>query len=108
MFCILIYIWSYYKKVEVIDDKPASKIKYRTTVLATKIGIYLAPALTLPFFIVAMIIEEKRDVIIKDTIANILKSLNLIPEPEKLINTPSPAVPPGVPPKIPPIFVNFI
>ena len=45
-------------------------------------GMYLSPSFALPFLIVAIIIAEKNDVIIRETIANILKSLYLMPAPE--------------------------
>ena len=60
-----------------------SAIKKRVIVTTINIGIYLKPSLALPFFIVDIITEEKNEVIIKDTTANILKSEYFMPESEK-------------------------
>ena len=61
------------------------KIKNNTIVEIMNIGIYLIPAFISPFFIVAIIIDEKYDVMIRHVIANILKSFIDIPPPDKLI-----------------------
>ena len=70
-----------------------------------KIGINFNPSLALPFFIVAIITAEKNEVIIKDTMANILKSLYLIPVPEKESANPADDAEPVVPPRLAPRFV---
>ena len=65
------------------------------------IGMYLSPSFALPFFIVAIITAEKNDVVIKDTIANILKSAYCMPLPEKESpNPPCEATPPKLDPRL--------
>ena len=50
------------------------------------IGMYFTPAFTSPFFIVAIIIDEKYDVMRRHMMAKILKSFIDIPPPDKLID----------------------
>ena len=73
--------------------------------MTIKMGINLSPSLALPFFIVAIITAEKNDVIIKDTIANILKSLYLMPILEKESANPADDAAPAVSPRLVPRFV---
>ena len=65
-----------------------------------KIGMFLKPDFMSPFFIVAMIEDEKNEVITNVTTAKILKSLYFMPVPVKLIPIPTLAVvPPNVEPR---------
>ena len=76
-----------------------SAIKKRVILTKMKAGMYLYPSLVVPFFIVAMIIEEKNEVIIKDTIANIRKSVYCMPELENESANPVVAAPPREDPR---------
>ena len=66
--------------------------------------MYLIPDFTLPFLIVDTIIAENKDVIIKDTVAKILKSDCETPAPEKLKAIPTLLATFVVPPKAEPRF----
>ena len=67
-----------------------------------KIGMFLKPDFMSPFFIVAMIADEKNEVIINVTIAKILKSLYFTPVPVKLIPMPTLAEAAPVAPNVEP------
>ena len=70
-------------KVPTTIPKILSAIKKSVIVTIMKMGMYLNPSFASPFCIVAIIIEEKNEVIIRLTIANILKSSYFIPALEK-------------------------
>ena len=65
-----------------------SAMRNSVTVTTMKIGMNLKPDFALPLLIVDIIIAEKNDVTIKETITKILKSLKFIPDPEKPIANP--------------------
>ena len=81
-----------------------SAIKKSATDTTMNMGMYLNPSFALPFCIVAIITAEKNEVIIKDTIANILKSAYWMPLPEK--ESPNPADEEATPPKLDPRLVR--
>ena len=62
----------------------------------------------MPFFIVEIIIEENKDVSIRDNTAKILKSDCWIPVPEKLNGTPILAAAVEVDPKVVPSVVTTL
>ena len=84
-----------------------SPIKKRDIVTNMKIGIYFNPNLALPFFIVAIIIAEKNEEIIKDTTANMRKSAYCMPAPENESANPVDAVElPTEDPRFPITLIN--
>src|SRR3989338_2273341 len=65
-----------------------SAMRKRATVTTMNMGMYFNPDFALPLLIVDIITVVKTEVIIKEIIAKILKSLYFIPDDEKLSANP--------------------